>query len=173
MKFRKYFKILSCFSAAAVTGVMGAYGATSKAYAEPKFEGDRSSWYQMVFDGVKLPSSVDVANGDAFKIPVGGLNADDSVSVYDAAGQKHTYVKGQAVDESFFSLDGNTLTVDVLHDGTYYVVFTKSGYSSNAFKVVVSNSSYSLDLSGWNVSKVTEHVDFKMYVESKIITPWD
>jgi len=44
---------------------------------------------------------------------------------------------------------------------------------SYMFSNAGTNSSYSLDLSGWNVSKVTEHVDFKMYVESKIITPWD
>ena len=41
------------------------------------------------------------------------------------------------------------------------------------FSCFAQDATYSLDLSDWNVAKVTNHLDFNLNVKNQIISPWD
>jgi surface protein len=41
------------------------------------------------------------------------------------------------------------------------------------FSCFAQDAVYSLDLSDWNVAKVTNHLDFNLNVKNQIISPWD
>ena len=69
---------------------------------------------------------------------------------------------------------GNLAKKTVSANGTSYTAWNTSSVTnmSNMFNCAGKKASYSLNVSSWNVGKVTNYTGFDAAVESKVIDPW-
>ena len=157
---KKCLKVAGCFTAFAAAGLTLATNPTMSTYAAV----DATQADLGEFKAIQMQKSVDATSNDpnvnTFVIPqLVGIN-EYTIKVIDPAGQTHdceVSVDAQNVTINggdYFSLSNDKITVNVLNNGPYKVVYkyekNSKTYYSNVYRVDVKNVSYELSFKDSN-----------------------